>query len=78
MFARALELTTPTLKQLAKELGVKHDILRRYRIADRQPTPDLARRLAKVMRKRAQKLEREAARLENAADDEGTSQSEAQ
>ena len=63
MIAQALRLMVPTLKDLARELGVSYSLLRHYRIADRTPPEMLAKRLATVMRKRARELERQATKL---------------
>ena len=66
MFRRALKAAAPKLHELADELDVSYDMLRRYAGADRDPPPALVKRLAVWLRKRARRLEREAGALERA------------
>jgi len=54
----------PGLKQLARPLGLSYAALRRYRLGNRTPSPDVLGRLAKELRRQSKRLERIASNLE--------------
>lgn len=56
VLGEALEFSTLSLSELAGELGISSSALRRYRLQNRIPTADLARRIARALRHRAQRL----------------------
>ncbi len=60
----ALAISTLSLFDLASELGISSSALRRYRLQNRIPTPELARRIARALRTRARRLDSLADRLE--------------
>lgn len=64
----ALQALAPSLKTVAQQLGLSHDMLRRYAIGDRRIPADVLSRLARVLRLRAASLVRYAKRLEREAD----------
>ena len=56
VLGEALEVSTLSLSDLAGELEISSSALRRYRLRNRIPTADLARRIARALRHRAQRL----------------------
>lgn len=63
MARQALDLLCSTLPDVARELRVSVDTLRSYRTRRRSPSPETARALATLMRRRARALTRLADRL---------------
>lgn len=68
MISKALETLTPTLRDVAGWLDASYEAVRSYRMMRRGPPPDVVRKLAKVLRRQAAKLESLARRLENEAE----------
>jgi transcriptional regulator with XRE-family HTH domain len=67
LLASALSSATLTLRQLALEAGVSIYAARLYKRQERTPGAPVIRRIAKVLRIRAQRLARLAEQLERAA-----------
>jgi len=66
-FRRALKLAAPQLPEVAKGIGRSVRAVQMYRDGDRRVTPDVARRFARWLRRRAHRLDRAADDLERAA-----------
>ena len=64
MARQALDLLCSTLPDVAQEIGVSIDTLRSYRTGRRSPSPETARALAGLLRRRARSLTRFAATLD--------------
>jgi len=67
MLAVALDLVTPTLRDVAGWLNVSYATIRSYKADARNPSPATVRRFAKALRRHASHLERMADRLERRA-----------
>ncbi len=63
VIADALQLAAPTLRQLADELDVSYDLLRRYAIEDRTAPPELVEALAASLERRGRASAKMAKRL---------------
>lgn len=50
--------------ELAKAAGISYSALRQYRLGQRTPSPDVARRIAKALREQSGKLKKLAAEIE--------------
>ncbi|MGH7498601.1 MAG: helix-turn-helix domain-containing protein [Gemmatimonadales bacterium] len=61
---RALQAASPSLEQLADQLGCSTSALRRWRLGDREVSPEVAERLAQLLRRQARTLERVATELD--------------
>ncbi len=61
----ALTVATPTLRQIAARVGVSYASARAWRTGARIPRPRGRRRLAGVLRKQADKLNKMADRVES-------------
>ncbi len=61
----ALAAATPTLRQIAARVGVSYASARAWRTGARIPRPKGGRRLAAVLRKQADKLNKMADRVES-------------
>lgn len=61
---RALRAASPPLTELAKGLGITTSALRRWRLGNRSVPPEVAAKLAKLLRRQARHLERIAAELD--------------
>ena len=68
MISKALELATPSLRDLAGRARLGYHAIRQYRIGNRTLGREGLRRLARVFRTQAKTLEREAAKLDALAD----------
>ena len=68
MIAKALEVATPTLRDVAEWLDVSYHTIRSWRLEARTAPPEARRRLARALRKRATRLEELADRLERSAE----------
>jgi hypothetical protein len=64
MVADALDLATPTLREVARWTGASYHAVRMYRARERGAPPAVRRRLARGLRAHARKLVAMAARLE--------------
>ena len=64
MARQALDLLCSNLPDVARQLGVSVDTLRSYRTRRRAPSPQTARALAVLMRRRARALVRLAEKLD--------------
>ena len=67
MLQKALDSSTPTLRDLAAQAKVSYHAMRQYRLGARTPSAVTLRRLARVLRRQAKGLERHAAALEKLA-----------
>ena len=67
VLASALRMATLTLRQLAREADVSIYAARLYKRQERTPGAPVIRRIARVLRSRAQRLARLAEQLERAA-----------
>ncbi len=67
MLASALDLVTPTLRDVAGWLNVSYATIRSYKADTRTPSPGTVRRFAKALRRHARHLDRMADRLERRA-----------
>ncbi|MGH7628448.1 MAG: helix-turn-helix domain-containing protein [Gemmatimonadales bacterium] len=70
LVADALRAATPTVEMVAEALGLSTSALRRYRLGDRTPSPDVLRALGAECRRQARVLDRYAHQLEEAASQE--------
>ena len=68
LLVRAIDILSPSVEEVAERLGLSSSALRRYRDGSREVPPRLARKLARLMRRRAEQLERLAARLDEEND----------
>lgn len=68
MVMLALDLGTPTLKDVAREAGISYPAVRAYRAGQRTPSPDVRRRLAAALRKFSARLRKAADDLEHGGD----------
>ncbi len=68
LVADALATAALAVEELATNAGLSSSALRRYRLGDRTPSPDVLRRLAEELRSQAKRLERLAHSLETEAD----------
>ena len=71
LVADAVETAALPVEELASRTGLSSSALRRYRLGDRTPSPDVLRRLAKELRRQGKRLERLAHNLETEADKGG-------
>ncbi len=71
LIIRALDTATPSVEVIAERLGLSTSALRRYRLGNREPSPDTVRRLASELRRQARELEVMADRLEQTIHNEG-------
>ena len=65
--AEALRLAAPTLRELADEISVSYDMARQFAGGHKTPPPEVARALARVLERRAKRLNMAAAALTTAA-----------
>ncbi len=72
-FTRALRLATPSIEQIAAGLGVSTSAVRRWRLGNRNVSPEVAAKLAKLLRRQARNLEGVAAELDRFTESEGGS-----
>jgi transcriptional regulator with XRE-family HTH domain len=56
MLRKGLKLAIPTLRDLAREVGVSYASMRAYREGARIPSPQVMRRLVTALRKRGAAL----------------------
>ena len=70
MIAKALETATPTLRDVADWCGVSYHTVRSWRLCARTAPPTMRLQLARVLRRRAERLEEFADRLERSAESE--------
>lgn len=70
LVADALRAATPTVQMVAEALAISTSALRRYRLGNRTPSPDVLRALGKECRRQARVLDRFAHQLEEAANQE--------
>ena len=61
---KALDVVTPTLRDVAGWVGATYASVRAWRLGTRTPSPDQVMRLAREFRHHAQRLDRLADRLE--------------
>jgi len=71
LIAEVLEVATLAVEKLAASAGLSSSALRRYRLGDRTPSPEVLRRLAQELRSQAKRLERLAHNLETEANKGG-------
>ena len=64
----ALALLTLTLRDVAELLGTSYNTVRSWRLGNRNPSPQVEQRLAKALRKHAQRLLKLADRLDREAE----------
>lgn len=64
MLRRALQLVTPSLRDIAREIGMSYGAVRQYRLGERTPAPAVLHRLAQALRRRAAQLAALAENLE--------------
>jgi transcriptional regulator with XRE-family HTH domain len=67
LVADAVKAAAWPVEELADRAGVSSSALRRYRLGDRTPSPEVLRRLAAELRSQAKRLERLAHNLETEA-----------
>ena len=72
MVAQALQAAALAVEELASNTGLSSSALRRYRLGNRTPSPEVLRRLAKELRRQGKRLERLAHTLEAEATMGGT------
>ena len=70
LFQQALQAATPSMETIAERLGLSSSALRRYRLGNREPGPDAAGKLARLLRAQAAVMVRLAQKLEATADKE--------
>jgi transcriptional regulator with XRE-family HTH domain len=70
LFVDALRTATPSVEAIAARLGLSTSVLRRYRLGNRTPSPDVLRGFAKVLREQSRVLKLFA----NQLDEEATQQ----
>jgi len=68
MLRKGLKLAIPTLRDLAREVGVSYASMRAYVRGSRIPGPEVMRRLVKALRGRGAELAKLADELERAAE----------
>lgn len=71
LFQRAVQAATPTVETIALQLRVSSSALRRYRLGNRVPRPEIAGKLARLLRAQAQVMVRLAGQLEATTDKGG-------
>jgi transcriptional regulator with XRE-family HTH domain len=71
LVADAVEAAALAVEELAARAGLSSSALRRYRLGDRTPSPEVLRRLAEELRSQAKRLERLAQNLETEAEKGG-------
>jgi len=71
LVTEAIEAAALAVEELAVRAGLSSSALRRYRLGDRTPSPDVLRRLAEELRSQAKRLERVAQNLQTEADKGG-------
>lgn len=71
LYVDAISVASPTIQQLAREMGCSTAALRAYRLGTRTPGPLVARSLATVLRRQSKRLDRLAAQLEDTARQQG-------
>lgn len=71
LVADVLETATRAVEELAARAGLSSSALRRYRLGNRTPSPDVLRRLATELCRQAKRLERLAHDLEAEANKGG-------
>lgn len=71
LVADSLEAATLAVEDLANRAGLSSSALRRYRLGNRRPSPDVLRLLAKELRLQSKRLERLAHTLETEANKGG-------
>ena len=67
LVADAVEAAALPVEELAVRSGLSSSALRRYRLGDRTPSPDVLRRLARELQVQGTRLERLAQNLETEA-----------
>jgi len=67
LVAEAVEAAALPVEDLATRTGLSSSALRRYRLGDRTPSPDVLRSLARELRVQVKRLERLARNLETEA-----------
>jgi transcriptional regulator with XRE-family HTH domain len=73
LFVDALRTATLSVEAIAERLGLSTSALRRYRLGDRTPSPNVLRGFARVLREQGRALEKFAHQL----DEEATNQEDA-
>jgi len=68
MLGKALDLATPTLREIAREAGVSYHAMRLYRAQQRTPAPQVLARIVKALRAQSADLAKVANELERAAE----------
>ena len=71
LVAAAVQAAALAVEELASNTGLSSSALRRYRLGNRTPSPEVLRRLAKELRRQGKRLERLAHTLETEADKGG-------
>jgi len=69
--ADAVEAAALAVEEVAARTGLSSSALRRYRLGDRTPSPDVLSRLARELRRQGKRLERLAHTLETEAEKGG-------
>ena len=64
MLVKGLDTATPTLRDLARQVGVSYGALRAYRLGTRTPSPRVLRKLIGALRGQAGRLTKVAKALE--------------
>ena len=72
LVADAVATAALPVEELARRARLSSSALRRYRLGDRTPSPDVLRRLAKELRRQGKRLARLAHTLETEAERGGT------
>ncbi len=67
MLVKGLDAATPTLRDLARQVGVSYGALRAYRLGTRTPSPRVLRKLVAALRGQSGRLSKLADELEAAA-----------
>lgn len=68
MVSQALELVTPTQRDVARWIGTSYASIRAYAIGGRTPPPEVRQKLAQALREHAKRLVDAAERLEAQAE----------
>ena len=71
LFIRALRLATPSIEDIAADLGVSTSAVRRWRLGDRNVPLKAAGALAKLLRRQARDLEQVATELDRLTQSKG-------
>ena len=64
LLSKALDVATPTLREIARDAGVSYGAIRMYRAGQRTPSPKVRRAIVAALRKQSRRLAKLADELE--------------